>query len=93
MADSACISEIEEPFKPVIPVSSVLKDIKLAKRSRSSPCGDERLPAELEKNLDSISLLEIMFYHDFMKRPDKLHNQRSQIRDVRNIFLLLNVPA
>lgn len=71
IADKTCISEIEETVKPVIPVSLILKDVKLCKRNRSYPWGDEPLPTEIEKKIDSTCLLDILAYFDFMKISKK----------------------
>lgn len=47
-------------------MSLILKDVKLAKRNRSYPWGDERLPIDIERSVDTTSVVEVMAYYDFM---------------------------
>lgn len=55
--------------KPVISISTVLRDVKQGRRYRSSPWGDEQLPIDVERNMDSIRLLDLVAYCDFITAP------------------------
>lgn len=68
IADNDCINEIEEVVKPVVPISSILKDVKMAKRKRSYPWGNEILPVDAERNLNKTCILELIAENYFMKR-------------------------
>lgn len=67
IADRDCINEIEETVKPVVPISSILKDVKLAKKNRTYPWSNEVLPVDVDRNLDNACVLELMALHDFIK--------------------------
>jgi len=69
--DIDCIDEYEQNLNMVIPVSSILRDVKLAKRNRSYPWADERLPVDVDRNMNDTCILEVMIQHDFMDKSNE----------------------
>lgn len=70
--DSSCINELDDLGKPVVPISSILKEVKLARKIRSYPWSCDQLPQEIDKSICSSSLLDIMAYYDFVTPSMKL---------------------
>lgn len=67
IANKDCVNELEEVGKPIVPISAILKDVKMAKRKRTYPWGNEVLPVDAERNLNKTCILELIAENYFMK--------------------------
>jgi hypothetical protein len=66
----------------------MLKDVKLAKRNRSYPWADERLPVDVDRNFEKTCVLDLMIQHDFMKTIDVfVDRQPNDVSEIERITI------
>ncbi|XP_065211445.1 endoribonuclease Dicer-like isoform X2 [Planococcus citri] len=67
IVDESFVKECEEGAKPVVPILSILKQVKYVRNVRRYPWADEQLPIDIDRQIDTVSMIEVMSYCDFIR--------------------------
>ena len=70
--DVDCFNIYEEAKSKVVAVATILQDAKRAKKVRRYPWANERLPVDVDRNLSTVNILEVMLQFDFVRKEDQL---------------------